>query len=384
MGTPKANKRFPDGLKIAIVHDWLVSSGGAERVVYELHKMFPSAPIYTSAYDPSKFPEFADADVRPTWLNKLPGVKGHQQLITIPRALAFMSLNLSEYDVVISSSSAESKYVRTGKNTLHICYCHTPIRYYWSDYDWYRKHPPFGKALNWLATNLVLPTLIGSLRRLDYARAQKVNVFIANSKNVQARIKKYYHRDSYVVYPPIRTDLFPLERDVKDYYLIIGRQVAYKRLDLAVDAFNELGLPLKVVGSGEEIAKQKPRAKSNIEFLGRVSDEERARVFSEAKAAIFPPEEDFGMVPVEAMSAGCPVIAFGKGGALEYVKEGETGIFFSVQSPEALAAAVRRFEHMTFDEKKLRAWAAEFDTSVFVKKFNEIAGEEWEKFESNK
>jgi glycosyltransferase involved in cell wall biosynthesis len=369
-------------MNVAIVHDWLVVSGGAERVVFELHKMYPDAPIFTSAYIPERFPELADADVRPTWLDKLPFVKSHQQLITIPRALAFYSLDLSQYDVVISSCSAESKYVRTGKDTLHICYCHTPIRYYWSDYDWYRKHPPFGKALNWLATNVVLPVLIGSLRRMDYRRAQKVSLFVANSKNVQARIKKYYHRDSTVIYPPIRTDLFPLKRNVKDYYVIIGRQVAYKRLDVAVEAFNKLGLKLKVAGDGEEITKQKLVAHKNIEFLGRVSDDERARLLSEAKGFIFPPEEDFGMVPVEAMSAGCPVIAFGRGGSLEYVEDGVTGVLFHEQTGQALVEAVKRYETLKFDEKVLRAKAAEFDTAVFVKQLSTYVQREWDKFEA--
>jgi glycosyltransferase involved in cell wall biosynthesis len=367
---------------IAIVHDWMVVSGGAERTVYELHKLYPDAPIYTSAYNADKFPEFEDADVRPTWLNKIGFFKTHQQLASIPRALAFLSLNLSEYDVVISSCSAESKYVRTGKDTLHICYCHTPIRYYWSDYDWYRQHPPFGKALNWLASNVVLPLLIGTLRHIDFRRAQKVDLYIANSVNVQKRIKKYYHRDSTVIYPPIRTDLFPLKRNVKDYYVLIGRQVAYKRLDVAVEAFNKLGYKLKVAGTGEEIEVQKQFAKPNIEFLGRVSDDERAKILSEAKGFIFPPEEDFGMVPVEAMSAGCPVIAFGKGGALEYVEEGVTGVLFHEQTGKSLAEAVKRYETMKFDEKAIRAKAAEFDTAVFMKKISDYVQKEWDKFEA--
>ena len=349
-------------------------------MVFELHKMYPNAPIYTSAYIPEKFPELKGVEVRTTWLNKIPFAKSHQQLITIPRALAFMSLNLSQYDVVISSCSAESKYVRTGKKTLHICYCHTPIRYYWSDYDWYRQHPPFGKGLNWLATNVILPLLIGSLRRLDYSRAQRVDLFIANSKNVQARIKKYYGRDSTVIYPPIRTDLFPLKRNVQDYYVIIGRQVAYKRLDLAVDAFNVLGFKLKVAGVGEEIAKQKVRAADNIEFLGRVSDDERARLLSEARGFIFPPEEDFGMVPVEAMSAGCPVIAYGRGGALEYVEEGQTGVLFKEQTPESLVETVRRFEKMSFDEELIRNRAADFDATVFVRELSGLVKREWDSF----
>ncbi|HVE80795.1 MAG TPA: glycosyltransferase [Candidatus Dormibacteraeota bacterium] len=357
-------------LKVAIVHDWMVSPGGAEKVVLELHKIWPKAPIYTAAYEPSKFPEFADADVRPTWLNRIKLAKTKHQLFTIPRAWAFKTLNLSDYDLVISSSSAESKYVKTGPSTAHICYCHTPVRYYWSDYDWYRKHPPFGK-LNPLA-GLVLPFLIGTLRRMDYKAAQKVDYYLANSANVQARIKRYYGRDSEVVYPPIETGSFTKPRTPKDYYLIVGRQVAYKRLDLAVDAFNKLGLKLKVAGSGEEINRQKARSKPNIEYLGFVSGDELADLYAGAKGFIFPPEEDFGIAPVEAMSAGCPVIAYAKGGALEYVIEGETGVLFKKQTPQDLIDAVKRLQGIKFDEKKIRRHAKQFDRKVFIKKIRDF------------
>ncbi|HSX41393.1 MAG TPA: glycosyltransferase [Candidatus Saccharimonadales bacterium] len=365
-------------MKVAIVHDWLVSPGGAEQVVLELHKLWPKAPIYTAAYEPSKFPEFKDADVRPTWLNKIGLAKRKHQLFSIPRAWAFKGLDLSEYDVVISSSSAESKYVKTGPNTLHICYCHTPIRYYWSDFDWYRQHPPFGK-LNWLAS-LILPFIIGPLRRMDYKAAQKIDLYVANSENVRKRIKKYYNRDAVVIYPPVATGKFKVKREPQDFYLIVGRQVAYKRLDLAVDAFNDLELPLKVAGAGEEIGRQRSRSKSNIEYLGRVNDEELAVLYAQAKAFIFPPEEDFGIVPVEAQSAGCPVVAYGKGGALETVVDGETGVFFTKQTPEALADAVKLAAKTKFDEAKIRHHAKQFDAAVFARKISHLVDSEWQKF----
>jgi glycosyltransferase involved in cell wall biosynthesis len=219
------------------------------------------------------------------------------------------------------------------------------------------------------------------LRRIDYAAAQRVNVFVANSKHIQARIKKYYHRDSTVIYPPIVTEyLLNLPHRAGDYYLIVGRQVAAKRLDLAVDAFNELGLPLKVVGAGEEIARQKPRAKANIEFLGRVSDDERDRLLAGAKGFVFPPEEDFGIVPLEALAAGTPVIAFDKGGVPEYIVDGETGVLFDEQTPAAVAVAVRRFEGMKFDDKVLRARAKEFDVEVFRQRIRAFVESEWAKF----
>lgn len=364
--------------RVALVHDWMVSSGGAEKALYQLHQIWPEAPIFTAAYSPEKFPEFADADVRPTWLNRIPLAKTKHQLFPVLRGWAFKSLNLSDYDIVISSSSAEAKYVRTGKHTLHICYCHTPIRYYWSDYDWYLAHPPFGR-LNTVA-RAVLPLIINSLRRMDYKGAQRVGVYIANSENVQKRISTYYRRQSTVIYPPVATKHFPLSTKHGDYYLIVGRQVAYKRLDLAIDAFNELGLPLKISGVGEEISKQQPRAKANIEFLGRVPDADLADLYGKAKGFIFPAEEDFGIVPVEAMASGTPVIAYGQGGLLESVVDGVTGIFFKEQTVKGLVEAVKRFEKMKFDPEKVHHQAEKFDEAVFRRKILTKVRDEWSKF----
>jgi glycosyltransferase involved in cell wall biosynthesis len=368
--------------RIAIVHDWLVSPGGAEKVVLELHKMWPDAPIYTAAYTPDKFPEFKNADVRTTWLNKIELAKRKHQLFSLPRAWAFKTLDLSDYDIVISSSSAESKYVKTGRNTLHICYCYTPIRYYWSDYAWYLKNPPFGK-LNGLA-RVILPSLIGSLRRMDYKAAQEVDQFVGISKTVQERIKLYYNRESDLIYPPVRTDMKYPSTHTKDYYLVLGRQVAYKRLDLAVDAFNELGLALKVAGTGEELKVQQPRSNSNIEYLGRVPDEDLGALFAGAKAFIFPAEEDFGIAPVEAMAAGVPVIAFGSGGATETVIDGKTGIFFHDQTPDALIAAVKRFETMKFDTKDIVSQAKKFSENEFESNIRQYIDVQWKKFSSEK
>lgn len=369
--------------KVALVHHWLTTPGGGERVLYELHLMYPDAPIYTSAYIPEKFPEFADADVRTTFLNSIPWLKRKHQLFPLFLGLPFKTFNMDEYDLVISSCAAEAKYVRTGPDTLHICYCHTPVRYYWTDYEWRLKNLPFG-AFNPLA-RIVFPMLIGPLRRIDYAAAQGVDAFIANSSHIKARIKQYYHRDSQVIYPPIVTEhLEKMSSGSRDYYLIVGRQVASKRLDIAVDAFNELGLPLKVAGAGEDIARQKGRAKSNIEFLGRVSEDERDRLFAGAKGFIFPPEEDFGMTPIEALAAGTPVIAYGKGGALEYVVEGVTGTLFAEQTPAALVEAVRRFEGMTFDDVVLRAAARKFDVSVFREQILAFVEVKWVEFEGKR
>ncbi len=364
--------------RIAIVHDWMVKVGGGEKVLYQLHLLYPDAPIYTTAYVPELFPEFKDADVRTTWMDRFKLTKYQHQFFPPLRALTYALMDLSEFDIVISSSTAESKYVNTGKHTLHICYCHTPIRYYWSDYDWYLKHPPFGR-LNFLA-QVVLPLIIGPLRWFDYRKAQAVDVFIANSKFVGERIKKYYHRASEVIYPPVNAGMFELGKGAREYYLIVGRQVAYKRLDLAVDAFNELGLPLKVAGGGEEISRQRPRAKSNIEFLGPVSDEMKVELYRGAKGFIFPAVEDFGIVLLEAMASGTPVIAYGKGGALESVVEGKTGTFFGKQTASALMDAVRSFEKMDFKPEEIRAHAENFDEPIFRRQIRDFVDEAWDKF----
>jgi glycosyltransferase involved in cell wall biosynthesis len=364
--------------RVALVHDWMVSPGGAERTLYQLHRMWPDAPIYTAAYVPEKFPEFANADIRTTWLDRIRLAKTKHQLFPLARAWAFKSLDLSAFDIVISSSSAEAKYVRTGRNTLHVCYCHTPIRYYWSDYDWYIAHPPFGH-LNGLAKG-ILPVMIKRLRHMDYKAAQKVDAYVANSKHVQARILKYYQRESTVIYPPVALERFEMSKSHGNYYLIVGRQVAYKRLDLAVEAFNKLGLPLRVSGVGEEIARLRPQAKSNIQFLGRVPDAELVALYGGAKAFIFPAEEDFGIVPVEAMATGTPVIAYGKGGLLESVVDGKTGVFFQEQSAPALVEAVIRFESMTFDPYTIRKQAEKFGEAVFRKKIYDFVEHEWRQF----
>ena len=360
-------------MRLALVEDWMVSPGGSAKVVLAMHQLWPQAPLYTSAYEPQKFPEFRGVDVRTTWLDKVPLAKRKHQLFSLARAWSFQGLDLSDYDVVISSSSAESKYVKT--KGLHICYCHTPIRYYWSDYEWYRQHPPFG-ALNPLAA-IALPVLIPMLRRMDYQAAQRVDHFIANSENVQRRIKRYYQRDSVVIYPPVETKRFKAATEPGEYYLVFGRQVAYKRLDLAVDAFNQLGLPLVVAGVGEEVPKQQARAQSNIKFVGRVADEELPKLYAGAKALIFPAEEDFGIVPVEAMASGRPVIAYAKGGALETVVEGKTGLFFQRQTVSDLIEVVQRLEKMSFDAKAIRRHAQQFDEAVFKQKLQAYVAQKY-------
>lgn len=365
-------------MKVALVHDWMTRRGGAERVLLEMHRIWPDAPIYTAIYEPKEFPEFAEADVRTTWLNRVSLARRKHQLFSVPRSIAYAMLDLSEYDVVISSCSAESKYVKTGQDKIHICYCYTPTRYYWSDYNFYRQHPPFGPALNVLAKYLVLPLLLPLLRWFDYRMAQRVTTYVTQSRYIQKRIKKYYGRDSELIHPPVDVDKFTsLEKQEGDYFLIVGRQVAYKRLDLAVEAFNELGYRLVVAGSGEEVAKQQNIARSNIEFKGFVAEADLPQLYANARAVVYPQEEDFGLVPVEAMAAGTPVIAYGVGGAAETVIDGRTGVLFGRQTKEALIAAVTKFEDMRFDTQFLRQHAQVFSSERFRKELKALVEREW-------
>lgn len=371
--------------RVALVHHWLTSSGGAEKVLYELHQMYPEAPIYTAAYIPERFPEFAGADIKTSYLDKIPWLKHKHQLFPLFLGTPFKMFDMSQYDLVISSCAAEAKYIRTSDSTLHVCYCHTPVRYYWSDYEWFMgdiRRLPFG-FFNHLARP-IFRLLVGWLRRIDYAAAQGVSVFIANSLHIQKRIARYYHRQSVVIYPPIRTsELVKIDASKSDFYLIVGRQVASKRLDLAVRAFNELGLPLKVAGAGEQINRWRKEARPNIEFLGRVDDFTRNRLLSQAKAFVFPPEEDFGMTPVEALAAGTPVIAYNGGGAPEYVHDGLTGVLFDEQSVEALVAAVKRSQTIKFDTRRLRQEAERFTESVFRKEVRGLVDSAWQTFVAN-
>lgn len=365
-------------MRTALVHDWLTNLAGSERVLLTLHEIFPDAPIYTSVFVPEEFPTLRRADVRTSFLQKVPGARTKHQAFPWLRTVAFESFDLSEYDVVISSSHAEAKGVITHPETLHICYCYTPIRYYWSGYHHYQANPRFG-ALNPLV-RFILPYMTNYLRVWDRCAADRVDLFVAISEHVARRIRKYYRREAEVIHPPVDTSwLRPSER-IEDYFLVVGRLIPYKRTDLVVEAFNRLGLPLKIAGTGSELESLRRMARPNVEFLGRVSDAELAELYSHCLALVFPQEEDFGIVPVEAMAAGRPVIAYRDGGALETVLEGETGIFFDRQEPESLVEAVKRFDPGDFDSRRIRRHAQRFDSSVFKERFSRFVRDAWERF----
>jgi len=354
--------------KVAIVCDWLTGIGGAERVVLELHKLYPEAPIYTSQYNPARIDWFKDADVRTTWLQRLPS--GLKKFLPLLRAWAFSHLDLSEYDLVISSSGAEAKGVKTGPDTVHICYCHSPTHYYWIRHDEYLDKPGFPRGLNWLA-RLGLRLLVNPLKRWDRHAAKQPDYLIANSTHTQAMIKRYYKRDSAVIFPPVEVDRFKLPGNEKPPlrhgFVVAGRQTPYKRFDLAIEACNELKVPLIVIGDGPDHGRLERLAGRSVTFLTNTTDFELAGHFQSAIGYIMPNMDDFGIVAVEAMAAGTPVIAYNKGGALDYVEPGKTGLFFERQTAKQLTGALETAMNRSFDHTAIAEQANRFSEAVFTK-----------------
>lgn len=332
--------------KIALVADWLTNRGGAERVLISFAKLFPQADIFTTVFNPINFPELKERKVISSYLNNWPFSYKHQ-LYLWARPQAVESFNLDDYDIVISLSSAEAKGVITKPETLHVCYCYTPTRYFWSHYYEYLRGSEYG-VLDGLIKKIV-PSVVHKLRQWDRLAADRVDNFIAISHHVANRIWKYYRTESKIIYPPVDFLRFANQpATAGDYYLILGRQISYKRTDLAVGALKQLGRPLRVIGDGPMIPKLKHLAgsSSNIQFLGSLSDSEVTSQLLGCRALIFPQEEDFGIVPVEAMACGKPVIAYNLGGGSETVLDGKTGVLFDEQSIASLVGAIQRFESM--------------------------------------
>jgi glycosyltransferase involved in cell wall biosynthesis len=347
-------------LKVALVHDWGNQVGGAERVLLALKEMFPDAPVYMSIYEPAVMPAVCRTwDIRTSFMDRLPLVKRHHQPFLPLYPLAFEQFDFSQFELVISNKSGFCHGIITPPETLHISYCLTPTRYVW-DYRSYARREGIGR----LANAFLQPLLI-YLRTWDRLAADRVDHFVAISREVRRRIRKYYRRDSTVIYPPVETDRFALADGHDGFFLVVSRLIPYKRIDLAVEAFNKLGLPLKIVGDGRDRPALEKMAGSTIEFLGRVSDSEMQTLLQRCRAFVFPGYEDFGIAPLEANAAGRPVIAYRAGGALDTVVEGKTGLFFDEPTPESLAAAVRALEDMTFDPDSIRQHALRFDKMVF-------------------
>lgn len=349
-------------LKVALVHEELTQLGGAERVLDALLEIFPKALIYTLVWDKEKTQHQYDKfEVHPSFIQKLPlAIKNYKWYLTL-MPLAVESFNLKEFDLIISDASALIKGVKTRPDQLHICYCHTPTRYLWGETESYLKTAPIPKIVR-----PFMPIIIWFLRRWDLKASRRPDFYLANSKNIANKIKKYYNRDAAVIYPPVEAQNFSPSRRLSDYFFLVTRLEPYKKADLVIQAFNKLPrLKLKIAGSGTRAEELQNMAGQNTTFLGRVSDQELANLYAQARAFIFPQEEDFGITAVEAQAAGRPVIAFKKGGALESVVEGKTGEFFYPQTPEALAKVLAKFQSGKYDPKQIRAHALKFDKKVF-------------------
>ena len=388
---------IPQSPRIAIVCDWLTGIGGAEKVVLEIHKMYPDAPIYTSQYDPIELGWFSGADVRTGWLQKFP--TSLKKFMPVLRAWYFSHLNLNEYDVIISVNfGAESKGIKFRSDALHICYCNAPTHYYWSRYDDYIKNPGFG-LLNPVA-RLGLKLLVGPMRKWDYKAAQRPSVMIANSGHIAKEIKKYYGRESTVIHPPVDTKKFLVlsskfseatqnpelrtqnpKSSPRSGYVVAGRQTPYKRFDLAIAAATKLFLPLTVLGNGPDHSRLVKLAGPSVKFKKNVSDNDMVKAFQNAKGFIFAGLDDFGITPVEAMAAGTPVIAFKAGGALDYVVDGQTGTFFSEQTVQSLVDALEKFETLTFSEETVVNKAVQFNPENFKVNIRNFVNDELAKLQ---
>ncbi len=366
--------------KVAIVHDWLVG-GGAELVVEELHRMFPNAPIYTS-YCTDEWRKRLNNKVVTGWLQHWP-FSALYKFLPVLRIWWFTHLDLSDYDLVISSSgNGEAKGIKVGKwktengkkvfkKPLHLCYCHSPTHFYWRHYQEYLKHPKSG-FLNPLA-RLGLKVLVKPLRVWDKKAAQRPDFFIANSSHIQSDIKKYYGRDSIVIHPPVNTERFgkwKMENGKwkSTGFVTVGRQVPYKKVDIIVDACSKLNVPLTVIGKGPDHKKLVQRAGPTVRFLDNASDDEVVEQMAKAEAFIFAAFDDFGITPVEALSAGTPVIAYKAGGALDYVIEGKTGEFFDHQTVASLMKTLRQFDSSKYTTAHMKTVARTFDKSEFRRK----------------
>lgn len=410
--------------KVALVCDWLTNVGGAEKVLLELHKMYPKAPIYTSQYNPKKIDWFRDADVRTGWfLQKMPSML--RRILGPFRQWYFSHLDLSEYDLIISVTGAEAKAVKSGKwlhahgkraknpNGVHVCYCHVPTQYYWQMYETYLKNPGFG-ALNFVV-RFFFKLMVKPLRRADYKAAQGPDFYVTISEYSQKMIRRYYDRKATVIHPPVEIDGFQCEKNSKtkpfvassrrpvvkggalssgpvassdsqdfvfellpyEYYITTSRQVNWKRIDIAVEACMMRKRKLLVIGEGPEHARLIKMAKGSelVEFLPVMGKNELARYLAGAKGYLFPSLEPFGIAPVEALAAGCPVIAYGEGGALDYLKDGVNGVLFKKQSAKSMAEAMTRFEKIKFDRAEVAKSAEKYDSKRFDQEIREYIDE---------
>lgn len=364
-------------MRLALVHDWLNQRGGAEDVLETLTTLYPDSPIYTSIYARDLMPSsYQNWDIRALWLDHLPGIHNHHQLYLPLYPPAWGRLNLSDYDVVLTNKSGFSHGLKTDK--LHICYCLAPTRYVWQ-LESYIAREGMGKPVE-----MALRPLIAMLKKWDYEAAQRVTHFIAISTEIQQRIQTYYNRDSVIIYPPVDTSRFQPSSIVDDYFLIVSRLIPYKRIDLAVQAATQLGLPLKIGGKGRDLERLKAMAGPTVEFLGYVDDNALPDLMARCKAFLFPGLEDFGITPVQAQAAGRPVIAYGGGGALDTVIPGITGELFYDLSVESLATVMANFDTNRYHPAAIRTHAQKFDTSIFNQQLTDYVQQAWGAFENKR
>ena len=367
-------------MRIALVHDYLVQNGGAEKVLEAFCEIFPYAPIYTLIYSKKLMHgSFADKKIRTSFLQKVPFAAVRHRIFPQFMPFAIEQFDFSDYDIVLSDSSSFAKGIITGTKTLHICYMHTPMRFAWDDCQKYNRDfyfPTFIKRL--------VPFFMNYIRMWDRVSAERPDKIIANSNFIARRIKKYFKRESLVINPPVNVNHFEISQGKDDYFLIAGRLMAYKRFDIAIRAFNELKLPLKIIGRGPELKRLKKISGPNIEFLGRVSDAELKKYFSRCQAFIFPQEEDFGIIAIEVMASGTPLIAYRSGDIPEHMEEGVSGIFFENQTSEDIIEAVKKFKNCDYDPKIIRENVLKFDKEIFKAKIKEYINKELKEFQQFK
>lgn len=377
MATPVSTKVQLSDLRVAIVHYWFIGRAGGERVVEALAEVFPQADLFSLVADRSTLaPGLQSRKLQTSFLQHVPGATKFHRHFLFLQPLALEQFDLRDYDLVISSESGPAKGVITSSKTCHVCYCHSPMRYIWELYAEYRR------GMNPLVGS-IFALAAHYMRLWDYATAGRVDYFVANSNFIASRIRKYYGRESSVIYPPVETAAGSTATTPHEYYVAIGRLVDYKRFDLAIRACTELGRQLKIIGDGPQYRQLRRIAGPTIEFLGSVSDDELRINLAGSQALLFPGEEDFGMVPVEAQSFGRPVIAYASGGTLETVRgdlsgeaplENPTGVFFTEQTSSQLADAILRFESQRdrFSPQVIRQHSLQFDTAVFKNRIEEF------------
>ncbi len=362
-------------MKIALAHDWLNQVGGAEDVLEALLRIYPASPVYTSIFAKPFMPQFLqNCDIRTLWLDRLPAIHRRHQAYLPLYPIAWNSLNIDNFDVILSNKSGFCHGLRYPPRSLHICYCLTPTRYVWQ-----LRHYLAGEELGAVSTALLRP-LVAMLRRWDYAAAQRVSHFIAISTAVKERIRRFYDRGSVVIYPPVDTARFEAaaRAQIDDYYLVVSRLVPYKRIDLAVQAATALGLKLKVAGTGRDLERLRSLAGDCVEFLGFVPDSDLPGLMSRCRALVFPGLEDFGITPLQAQASGRPVIAFGGGGALDTVIPGLTGEHFSNLTVDSLKEVWRNFDERAYNPEALRRHARRFDASIFAERISAFVEQAWQ------